>query len=82
MVGLVMGHETICTLDGSKTWGLCVAICRMDGQDVAEALVSEGLARDCPRFSGGRYREAEQAAADQGAAIGQIYSLPGYCRRR
>ena len=35
-----------------------------NGQDVAEALIRAGLARDCPRFSGGRrYAAAERPAA-------------------
>lgn len=38
-----------------------------------------GLARDCPRYSGGRYREAEREAARNGATIGRSYRLPGYC---
>jgi hypothetical protein len=45
-------------------------------------MVHRGLAWDCPRFSGGRYAEAELQAAAAGATIGGIYSLPGYCRQR
>jgi hypothetical protein len=43
-------------------------------------LARQALARDCPRFSGGHYREIEQAA-EGGATIRQIYRLPGYCER-
>jgi hypothetical protein len=60
----------------------CVGVCYLDGMNIEEELVRIGLARDCPRFSGGRYREVEQAAADQGAAIREIYRLPGHCRAR
>ena len=36
------------------------------------------ILRDCPRFSGGRHREA----ATEGAQIGASYALPDYCRER
>jgi hypothetical protein len=45
-------------------------------------MVRNGFARDCPRFSGGRHAEAERQAAAEGAAIGRVYPLPGYCRPR
>lgn len=45
-------------------------------------LVRQGLARDCERFSGGRYRAAERQAADEGATIRASYPLPGYCTPR
>jgi hypothetical protein len=45
-------------------------------------MVHRGVARDCPRFSQGRYAEAEGQAAAQGATISRVYPLPGYCRPR
>ena len=66
----------------SQTYDRCVAICTLDGADIAAQLVSDGLARDCPRFSGGRYQSAELRAAAQGSTIGETYRLPGYCRAR
>ncbi|WP_191059662.1 hypothetical protein [Geminicoccus harenae] len=32
----------------------------MGSQDVAEAVIAAGLARDCPWFSSGRYAAVEQ----------------------
>ena len=63
MVDLVEGQTEICDLTQERTHGRCVGWCYLDGQDVAEALVSAGLARDCPRFSGGQYAAAETAEA-------------------
>ena len=80
MIDLVHGRSVRCELDGTRTYDRCVAICYLDGQDVAAVLVQRGLARDCPRFSGGRYAEAEFQAAADGATIGQAYRLPRYCR--
>jgi len=82
MRALVLGRPLRCQLDGTQTHDRCVALCDLDGKDVAEVMVRQGLARDCPRFSGGRYAKAERRAAADGAAIGQTYPLPGYCRRR
>lgn len=79
---MVLGKQVRCELDGSRTHERCVGICYLGGQDIGEELIRAGLARDCPRFSEGRYAEAEDAAAADGAAIRAVYSLPGYCRPR
>jgi hypothetical protein len=70
------------SLDGSQTYDRWAAICTLDGADVVADLVRLGLARDCPRYSGGRYQAAELQAATQGATIGETYALPGYCGGR
>ena len=57
-------------LDGSRTYDRCAGICYVGGKDVAAELVRQGLARDCPRYSGGRYAAAERQAAAEGATIG------------
>ena len=59
MVELVEGQTVVCDLTQERTHGRRVGWCYLDGQDVAEALVRAGLARDCPRFSGGQYAAAE-----------------------
>jgi len=82
MIELVRGGIVECELDGTRTYDRCVAICCLDGKDVAAVLVQQGLARDCPRFSGGRCARAEHQAAADGAAIGRAYRLPGYCGSR
>lgn len=66
----------------SAPYDRCVGICYLDGEDISEILVRRGLARDCPRFSRGRYAEAERRAVSNGATISEVYSLPGYCRPR
>ena len=60
----------------------CVGICYLEGQDISEVMVRGGLARDCPRFSGGRFAVAERQTAADGATIRRAYTLPGYCRPR
>ena len=78
----MLGKAVVCELDGEATYDRCAAICALDSADIAEELVRRRLARDCPGYSGGRYREAEQQAAARGAMIGETYPLPSYCRRR
>jgi hypothetical protein len=46
-----------------------------DGTDIGAAIITEGLARDCPRYSGGRYEVYETEKS-------RTLPLPGYCRRR
>jgi endonuclease YncB( thermonuclease family) len=69
-------------LDGARTRDRCVAVCDLEGMDLAAVMVRAGLARDCPGFSGGRYRGAEAQAAAAGATIGGSYALSSYCRPR
>jgi micrococcal nuclease len=82
MRDLVLGKEVVCALDGDRTYDRCVAICTLDGADIAEEMVRQGLARDCPRFSGGRYEAVEMQAGWQGATIRDTYRLPTYCVKR
>lgn len=74
---LLRQSESItCNLMGEQTHdrevGYCFAI--MDGKkvDIQAEVVSAGLARDCRRYSGGRYRRLEGGEA-------RGLPLPGYC---
>lgn len=75
MIELVEGQTVVCDLTQERTHGRRVGICLHHGKDIAEVLIRAGLARDCPRFSGGRYAAAEQWAA-------ALLPFPGYCARR
>jgi hypothetical protein len=79
---LVAGRGLFCQLDGTRTHDRCAGTCCLNGADIAAMLIRQGLARDCPRFSGGRYAADEREAARAGATIGEVYRLPGYCRPR
>ncbi|MBO1079207.1 thermonuclease family protein [Roseomonas haemaphysalidis] len=79
LVALIGGATVTCQPDGSETYGRTVAICTVPGRDGAPrdlntAMVRTGLAFDCPKFSGGRYAEAERAAraARSGAWAGSF----------
>lgn len=74
---LVMQRVVTCRLTGEKTRGREVGICEWEGVDIARVIVREGLARDCPRFSRGRYAEDERKAKITGLA--DVYPLPDYC---
>lgn len=63
-----------CELTGAKTYDRWVATCfDKDGMDVGAAVVSAGHARDCPRFSGGRYAQYETEAS-------RSFPLARFCR--
>jgi micrococcal nuclease len=70
---LAEGQTVVCALTGERTHGRRVGTCWVGSQDLAEAVIAAGLARDCPRFSGGRYAGVEQPQA-------QSLPLPSYCR--
>jgi micrococcal nuclease len=74
MVDLVDGKSVRCELTGAKTYDRLVGTCYLDGVDIGIAVISAGLALDCPRYSGGRYAEFEVNEARAEIA------LPGYCR--
>jgi endonuclease YncB( thermonuclease family) len=75
MTKLVEGRTLVCALTGERTRGRPVAVCRVDGQDVGAAVIAAGLARDCPRYSKGRYARLEQPAARK-------LPFPTYCQPR
>ena len=69
---LAAGRVVDCELDDTRTRGRVVGVCRVGGRDVWAELVGAGLARDCPRYSKGRYAGLETPA-------GRRLPLPGYC---
>ncbi len=79
---LLHSQEVRCELTGERSHDRCIGVCYVRGRDVAAELVRAGAARDCPRFSGGRYANEERDAARERATIAEAYRLPGYCRPR
>lgn len=77
---LVDGQMVECFLDGTTAGSTYrpVGRCYVGGMDVAEQQVLAGVARDCPAFSGGAYRQAELEARGR-FDLSAIYDLPSYC---
>ena len=76
---LAEGRQVRCELDGSRSKDRVVGVCFVGGEgvagggrDIGAAVIEAGLARDCLRFSGGRYRALERPEA-----AGLPY--PSYC---
>ena len=83
LVGLIGGATVSCQPDGTETYGRTVAICSVGGRDLNSAMVRTGLAFDCPRYSGGRYAEAERAArASRSGAWAGSFEFPWKHRGR
>jgi endonuclease YncB( thermonuclease family) len=82
MQRLTRGKRLACTMDGSKTDNRCVAVCWLpNGHDIGARVIAAGLARDCPRYSQGRYASVETArsrtrAWSPLAAVRSISSSP------
>ncbi|SLN29520.1 thermonuclease family protein [Ruegeria meonggei] len=74
MVNYLRGKTVTCDLNGERTYDRWVGVCYADGQDVGAAVIAAGHALDCPRYSGGRYRKLETAAAKS------RLKRAGYCR--
>lgn len=74
MVRTVQRQPVTCHLTGKKTYDRWVATCfNRAGQDIGALAIAAGHARDCPRYSRGRYRQFETSDSQ---------SLPqhAYCR--
>lgn len=72
---LINGKTLRCELDGERTYDRLVGICYLQDKDIGKAIIEKGLARDCPRYSHGRYATSERPEATS-------LPLPGYCRQR
>lgn len=77
---MIDGRELRCELNGERTYDRCVGVCYLADTDIAATMVRMGLARDCPRYSGGRYAEDERRAVADGDTIRRVYPLPANCR--
>ena len=56
------GQLVRCILTGAKTYDRWVGTCfGSNGENISAAVIGAGLARDCPRYSGGKYRKFETA---------------------
>lgn len=72
---LVESQTVVCDLSGERTHERRAGICYRDGQDIGAELIKAGLARECLRYSKGRYTGLEPASA-------QRLPLPDYCTPR
>jgi endonuclease YncB( thermonuclease family) len=75
MVRLLEGQAVVCNFTLERMRGRRVGWCHRDGRDIAAEVIKAGLARDCPRYSGGRYAAIDPAAARE-------LPFPGYCQPR
>ncbi len=63
-----------CVLTGAKTYDRYVGTCfGSKGENLSAAIIGAGLARDCPRYSGGKYRKYETARS-------RSVPMKDYCR--
>ncbi len=75
MIEHTRSQHIVCRLNGDKTHDRFVGICENSQGDLAAQIIAAGLGRDCPRWSGGRYRLMETRTA-------AWMPLPSYCLRR
>jgi len=75
MIDLVNGKTVRCELNGERSYDRVIGVCYLNGQDIGAAIIAAGLARDCPRFSGGRYDEFNTTASKR-------LPFPSYCELR
>lgn len=75
MKKMTSGKTVRCSLTGKKTYRREVGTCWVGTLDLGAALISAGKARDCPRYSGGRYAALEPKSV-------RFLPLPGYCTPR
>lgn len=60
MQNLVLRKPVKCWLNGDKTYDRWVGTCYVtSGEDIGALAIAAGHARDCPRYSDGKYAEFE-----------------------
>jgi endonuclease YncB( thermonuclease family) len=72
---LVKGKTVVCSLTGERSHERRLGCCFRAGANIAASVVRAGAARDCRRFSNGRY-------AGEETGEGRELPLPAYCRQR
>ena len=72
LTAIALDKQARCQLTGKRSWDRQVATCTVGGRDIGRLIVEAGLARDCSRYSGGRYAAFEVERSKQ-------LPLPGYC---
>jgi micrococcal nuclease len=73
MEELVFGKQLRCELNGKKTYDRFVGICFSEQTDIGSAIIANGFALDCPRYSKGRYKNIKQIGTTP------KIRLPNYC---
>lgn len=58
LADMLLDRTVTCEPTGT-TYDRIAAICYLDGEDIGAIMVGRALARDCPRYSGGRYAGVE-----------------------
>ena len=72
----ILANKTIkCSLSGRKSYERYIGVCWIGAVDVGALLVLQGFARDCFRYSGGRYSALEPGPT-------RYLPLPQYCLAR
>jgi endonuclease YncB( thermonuclease family) len=67
----IAGRPVTCIPLSLDQYRRAVAVCSIDGVDLAEWLVSNGLALDWPQYSKGRYDKAQRDAEHAGRGMWQ-----------
>ena len=65
----IAGRSVSCEGVGRDQYARVVAVCSIDGEDIAMWLVRNGLAFDWPRYSKGKYAGAQKEAERAGRGI-------------
>ena len=73
MKRLTAGEIVRCNLTGDRTHDREVGTCWIGSTDISAALIAAGFARDCPRFSSGRYAALETPDSKK-------LPFPSYCQ--
>ena len=72
----ILENKTIkCSLSGRKSYERYIGVCWIGAVDIGALIILQGFARDCFRYSGGRYRALEPRVA-------RYLPLPQYCLAR
>jgi endonuclease YncB( thermonuclease family) len=76
----IQGQRIYCHIDPGQTAVPPIGLCEIQGLDISALMVEAGVALDCPKESGGRYKPQQARAVAAGQKLEGRFSLPARCQ--
>ncbi|MFD2262557.1 thermonuclease family protein [Lacibacterium aquatile] len=76
----IQNRRTYCHFEPNPAVTLNIGTCEIEGLDLSALMVEAGVALDCPKESGGRYRVQQGRAEAAGQRLADRFQLPDNCK--
>lgn len=76
----IQNRRTYCHFEPNPAVTLNIGTCEIEGLDLSALMVEAGMALDCPKESGGRYKLQQGRAEAAGQRLADRFKLPDNCK--